>query len=317
MNQARNLPRLIFAGTPDFAAVALRELVTMGYPIPLVLTTPDRKAGRGLKISPSPVKILAEKYKIPIFQPMRLDTDNVEQTLRETEAETMVVAAYGKIVPAKILKIFNKGCLNIHASLLPRWRGAAPIQRAILAGDKETGISIMHMEKGLDTGPVYLMEREKIYASDTSGTLERRLRHLGARAIVQVLDSIAGVPIKPLSQDKEGITYAHKISKLETKIDWKLSAFDIDKLIRALSPNIGAITHLNGRLLKIWKAKEKEGRECGVPGTVTVEKNGSVFVQCGINFLLLEELQIQGKRRMEIGNFIKGAGNINGTIMGD
>ncbi len=318
MEQPKNLPRIVFAGTPEFAATSLRELLLVGYPIALVLTVPDKRAGRGLKIKPNPVKILAEQSHIPIFQPIKLDTDCVENTLIDADAKILVVAAYGKILPSRILKIFKKGCINVHASLLPRWRGAAPIERAILAGDKETGISIMHMEKGLDTGPVYLEKREKIRPDDTAGSLEQRLRVLGAGALVQYLNTtvVAG-PIKPTPQQTENITYAHKITKLESKIEWKNSASQINKLIRALSPKIGATTLLQGRVLKIWRASAREGPRYDTPGTIEIEKSGSVLVHCGSGLLSIEDLQIQGKRRMKAENFLKGAGNIHGKIMGN
>ena len=317
MTNHDRLPRLIFAGTPEFAESALLELISNGYPISLVLTQPDRPSGRGYVKRQSRVKLLANKFKIPVYQPQTLTSHEVEQKLRSVEAEYLIVAAYGLIIPKSVLEIFKNKCINIHASLLPRWRGAAPIQRAILAGDQETGICIMQMDEGLDTGPIYLTETEKILSSDTTGSLENRLRHKGAKAIVKFLNLVKSKSIKPRVQNGFGVTYARKLNKAETRIDWTEPAFVVERFIRAFSPQPGAYTSLNKTNIKIWDASEVNGRPVAIPGTVLVTGDKTLVVTCGNNALKIEELQLSGKRRMKARDFIQGFRLINGQIMGD
>ena len=317
MTNHNQLPRLIFAGTPDFAESALLELISNDYPVSLVLTQPDRPSGRGYVKRQSRVKMLANKFEIPVYQPQNLTSEKVEQKLRSVEAEYLIVAAYGLIIPKSILEIFKNKCINIHASLLPRWRGAAPIQRAILAGDQETGICIMQMDEGLDTGPIYLTEKEKILPSDTAGSLENRLKQKGAKAIVKALNLITSKSIKPLVQRGFGVTYAAKLNKTETKIDWTEPAFAVERSIRAFSPQPGAYTSLNKTNLKIWHAGEVDITPATIPGTVLVKEDKTLVVTCGQNALKIEELQLSGKRRMKARDFILGFRSINGQIMGD
>jgi len=316
MTNHNQLPRLIFAGTPDFAESALLELISNDYPVSLVLTQPDRPSGRGYVKRQSRVKMLANKFEIPVYQPQNLTSEKVEQKLRSVEAEYLIVAAYGLIIPKSILEIFKNKCINIHASLLPRWRGAAPIQRAILAGDQETGICIMQMDEGLDTGPIYLTEKEKILSSDTAGSLENRLKQKGAKAIVKALNLITSKSIKPLVQRGFGVTYAAKLKKTETKIDWTEPAFAVERSIRAFSPQPGAYTSLNKTNLKIWHAGEVDITPATSPGTVLVKEDKTLVVTCGQNALKIEELQLSGKRRMKARDFILGFRLINGQIMG-
>ncbi|HEX9178865.1 MAG TPA: methionyl-tRNA formyltransferase, partial [Burkholderiales bacterium] len=246
--------RLIFAGTPEFAATALRSLIAAGHELALVLTQPDRPAGRGMKLAPGPVKTLALQHGIALRQPTTL-RDPVEQSvLRELSAELMVVAAYGLILPQAVLDIPRLGCLNIHASLLPRWRGAAPIQRAILAGDARTGVTIMQMDAGLDTGDMLLTESIAIAPDDTAGTLHDKLAQAGGRCIVQALEALARGTLPRQPQGEAGASYAPKISKQEAALDWTRDATELARAVRAFDPFPGAYAALAGDAVKIWCA---------------------------------------------------------------
>src|SRR4051812_13443669 len=236
--------RVVFAGTPAFAASALQALIDADFDVALVLTQPDRPAGRGLRTSFSAVKQLALQHGLRIDQPSSLRGEEFLAGLRTSGAQAMVVAAYGLILPAVMLGLFPIGCINIHASLLPRWRGAAPVQRAILAADRETGISIMRMDQGLDTGPVYLAQGLQILPNDTAGSLHDRLASLGVRCIVDALPKIQRGVLVPVPQTSDGVTYAQKISKQEAMIDWRCEPSAIDRQVRAFSPAPGAYSRL-------------------------------------------------------------------------
>jgi len=293
--------KLIFAGTPAFAATALEALLAARHEVALVLTRPDRPAGRGLQPQPSAVKQLALARGLPLGQPAGLKDPQVQQQLRALEAEAMVVAAYGLILPPPVLAIPRRGCLNIHASLLPRWRGAAPIQRALLAGDPETGITIMQMDEGLDTGAILLQEKIAIDDEDTAQTLHDKLATLGARLIVQAL---ATTP-PPRAQDNARATYAAKIRKEEAMIDWAQAAPDIARRIRALNPAPGATTTVGGVRLKLWRARP-EVAAGGAPGTVLAADAAGIVVACGNGALAIGELQKEGGRRLAAGAFLAG-----------
>lgn len=294
--------KIIFAGTPEFARLALAAIIEAGHQVVLVLTQPDRPSGRGMKLAPSPVKQEAEKHGIPVFQPVSLKDPSSHQPIEQAGAEVMVVAAYGLILPQAVLDIPARGCLNIHASLLPRWRGAAPIQRAIEAGDEETGICIMQMEAGLDTGPVLLEKRLAILATDTGASLHDRLAGLGAQAIVEALANLDG--LKRISQPEQGVTYAAKLSKEEARLDWALSAEILARKIRAFNPVPGAWALLDGEHLKIWQAEVVPGK--GRPGEVLEAAAGRLVVACGKDALRLAELQKAGSRRMDAAAFLAG-----------
>jgi methionyl-tRNA formyltransferase len=285
--------RLIFAGTPPFAAAALQALHDAGHDIALVLTQPDRPAGRGMKLTESAVGQTARNLGLALAKPDHLKDANIRETLAATQAEVMVVAAYGLLLPQAVLDIPAKGCLNIHGSLLPRWRGAAPVQRAILAGDAETGIGIMRMEAGLDTGPVLLEKRMPIEADDTSATLFDKLTRLGAEAIVEALQKLD--TLKPQPQPAEGVTYAHKLTRAEAPLDWQRTAVDLDRQIRAFDPFPGAEAQFDGSALKIWKAMPVAGT--GMPGTVIELKSEGPVVACGQGALQIETVQKPGGRR--------------------
>jgi len=293
--------KIIFAGTPDFAAAALAALHEAGHEIALVLTQPDRPAGRGLKAASSAVKRLAQKLGLPLEQPRTLKDPGILATLAAHEADAMVVAAYGLILPREALSLPRSGCLNIHASLLPRWRGAAPIQRALLAGDRETGISIMQMDEGLDTGPVLLRAAIPISPDETAGTLHDRLAALGARLIVHALTQ----PRQPEPQDASRATYAAKIDKREARIDWREPATTNERKVRAFDPVPGASTTLRKTPLKVWRAIEVP-TATGEPGTVIRADAGGIVVACGTGALAITELQRAGGKRVSAGAFLSG-----------
>jgi methionyl-tRNA formyltransferase len=299
--------RLVFAGTPAFAAACLRSLADAGHDIALVLTRPDRPAGRGLKLAASEVKQLATGLGLPVFQPPTLRDAAAQQAVREAGADAMVVAAYGLILPRVVLDLFPAGCINVHASLLPRWRGAAPIQRALLAGDRETGISIMRMEEGLDTGPVYLMRTLPITPEDTAGSLHDKLAALGAECIVEALPGIADGSLPFRAQPETGVAYAAKIAKEEAAIDWSAQAAAIDRHIRAFNPFPGAASLLRGEAVKVWSARPAGANASGrVPGTVIAATADGIEVACGEGTLRLTELQRAGARRMQAAEFLRG-----------
>jgi len=311
--------RIAFAGTPAFAAHSLAALIRAGFDIPLVLTQPDRPAGRGMKLQPSEVKQLALQHGLAVAQPtgLRLDgrfASEARQAQEQIEAarpDVMVVAAYGLILPTWVLEGPRLGCLNVHASLLPRWRGAAPIQRAIEAGDMETGITIMQMDQGLDTGDMLLAERLPIAPTDTTASLHDRLAELGGRLLVQALDLAACGGLACTPQPAAGVTYAHKIAKAEALIDWCHPALEIERRIRAFDPFPGAVTQLGGDTLKVWAAQIPAAPVLtapdGVaPGTVLAVDRSGVRVATGAGELLLTELQRAGGKRLPVADFLAG-----------
>ena len=293
--------RLIFAGTPAFAAEALAAIIAAGHEVALVSTQPDRPAGRGMALQPSAVKQVAMAHGIEVFQPQSLKDADAQSKVAEVGAAVMVVAAYGLILPQAVLDMPRFGCLNIHASLLPRWRGAAPIQRALLAGDAETGVCIMQMEAGLDTGPVLLREAFPIAADDTTSSLHDRLATLGARLIVEAL---AALPLPAETQPAEGVTYAHKIEKAEALIDWRRSADELDRHIRAFYPFPGAQARFAGQTVKLWQASPLEVN--GEFGRILVVDRKQVVVACGGGALAITEMQKAGGKRLPVQQFLAG-----------
>lgn len=293
--------KLIFAGTPEFAAQALRAIVAAGHDVALVLTQPDRPAGRGMSLQPSAVKKVAQESGLEVFQPLTLRDAEAQAKIAAIGAEVMVVAAYGLILPQVVLDMPRFGCINIHGSLLPRWRGAAPIQRALLAGDAETGVCIMQMEAGLDTGPVLLRGAFPIEASDTTATLHDRLAELGAKLVVEALGKLP-LPAEP--QPAEGVTYAHKIEKAEALIDWSKSAAELDLHIRAFNPFPGAQALFGGQTVKLWLATPVAGE--GEIGRILAVDRSSVVVACGAGALAVSELQKAGGKRLPVQQFLAG-----------
>jgi methionyl-tRNA formyltransferase len=298
---------LIFAGTPPFAAEALRALHRAGHRILLVLTQPDRPAGRGLKLTPSAVAQAAAALGLPILKPTTLKDGAIQDALRQLKADVMVVAAYGLILPQAVLDIPARGCLNIHGSLLPRWRGAAPVQRAIEAGDTETGIAIMQMDVGLDTGPVLLERRVAIEAEETSAGLFAKLTALGATAIVEALAQLE--TLTPHPQPQDGALYATKIDKREARIDWSQSAATIERRCRAFDPFPGCETALHEASLKVWRARvvpiPHSVDEPRVAGTVGSVDRDRLVVHCGTDALSLVTVQRPGGKRMAIADFLR------------
>ena len=293
--------RVIFAGTPEFAAHALRATVAAGHVVPLVLTQPDRPAGRGMALQPSPVKRLAEANGIEVFQPPTLKDATAQEKIAAIQADVMVVAAYGLIVPQVVLDMPRFGCINIHASLLPRWRGAAPVQRALLAGDQETGVCIMRMEAGLDTGPVLLRATCPISATDNAATLHDRLAERGAYLIVEALSRLP-LPAEP--QPEAGVTYAHKIEKAEALIDWSKDAQELDRHIRAFNPFPGAQAQFGGQTVKLWQAVPVAGS--GEKGRILSVDRSSIVIACGSGALAVSELQKAGGKRLPVREFLAG-----------
>ena len=299
--------KIIFAGTPDFAAVALQALIDSSHDVVAVYTQPDRPAGRGRKLKPGPVKQLAMKHDVHVYQPVSLKDESEQQQLRDLNADVMVVAAYGLILPKSVLDIPRYGCLNIHGSLLPRWRGAAPIQRAILAGDKETGITIMQMDVGLDTGDMLLRTPIAIESHDTGGSLHDKLAAQGAKDLLTVLDQLASQNLSPVKQDDTQANYAHKLEKAEAQIDWSQDAEDIERLIRAFNPWPVAFTPFNGKPLRIYQAVVFEAK--GNAGEILSADKAGIVIACGQGALKLLQLQPAGSKIMDAAAFMNGHGN--------
>ena len=342
--------KVIFAGTPEFARVALERLLAAGFEVPLVLTQPDRPAGRGMKLQASPVKQCALEHGIAVAQPMSLRLDGkypeeaaaAKAAIDAAQADVMVVAAYGLILPQWLLDTMSAarppegvkaplggsephavgnvgtlglGCLNIHASLLPRWRGAAPIHRAIEAGDAETGVTIMQMDAGLDTGDMCVIERLPIAADDTTASLHDKLAVLGGRLIVEALEMAACGGLNRTPQPVDGVNYAHKIEKAESQIDWSESAEVIARRLRAFNPFPGGASSLNGEAIKVWEAVAEEG--AGTVGTVLTADAQGVRVACGSGVLNMTLLQRAGGKRLAAADFLRGFELPVGAVLGE
>jgi len=297
--------KIIFAGTPHFAASALEALLANNHEVVAVLTQPDRPAGRGMQLAPSPVKQLALQHGIPVMQPLTLKAAEVQQQLARLQADVMVVAAYGLILPQAVLQMPRQGCLNIHASLLPRWRGAAPIQRAILAGDEETGITIMQMDEGLDTGAMLLKKTCPITTQDTAQTLHDKLAMLGAQAIIEALRKLDQGSLVGVAQDATQATYAAKLIKAEAQLDWTQSAMQLGRAVRAYNPVPVAYSSLHGTTIKVWQASPSE-EGLGEPGTVLAVDKRGIQVACGQGALYLEVLQRPNGKSLPATQFVQG-----------
>jgi methionyl-tRNA formyltransferase len=318
--------KLVFAGTPEFAAVALAALHQAGHEVVLVLSQPDRPAGRGMKLQASPVKQFALAHHMPVAQPRSLrldgkyaeDAQAAQQTLAAAGADAMVVAAYGLILPQWVLDLPRLGCFNIHASLLPRWRGAAPIHRAIEAGDSHTGISIMQMDAGLDTGDMLLVQSLPIWPTDSTGSLHDRLASLGGELMVQALSLAAQGSLQPVKQPLEGITYASKIDKSEATIDWTQSAQTICQRVRAFNPFPGASTQLNGEVLKIWAAQVSDDSVPLSPscGEIIALAQTGIAVAAINSVVTITEIQRPGGKRLSAADFLRGNPVQVGQVLG-
>ncbi|MEJ2425297.1 MAG: methionyl-tRNA formyltransferase [Candidatus Thiodiazotropha sp.] len=307
--------KIIFAGTPDFAAVALKALLTTQHTVVAVYTQPDRPAGRGRKLQPSPVKQLALEQGIPVCQPLTLKDEAAQQALAAHQADLMVVVAYGLLLPQAVLDTPRLGCINIHASLLPRWRGAAPIQRAILDGDPESGVTIMQMEAGLDTGPMLIKSVTPIAGDETGGSLHDRLADLGAEALLQVLPGLSEGRLKAEVQDDELATYARKLDKQEARIDWTQDAEQIDRQIRAFNPWPVAHCLFDEQVMRVWNSLPLPGEAGAVPGRILSSGKAGIDVATGNGVLRITQLQMPGKRALSAGEFLN-AHTVDGVVLG-
>lgn len=297
--------RIIFAGTPDFAATILAALLTTAHEICAVYSQPDRPAGRGRKLTPSPVKQLALQQDIPVEQPVNFKADTDRETLNKYQADVMIVVAYGLLLPQSILDMPKHGCLNVHASLLPRWRGAAPIQRAIMAGDAATGIGIMQMEAGLDTGAVLAQAICPISTTDTAQTLHDKLALLGARTLLATLDNLTQLQPQAAAQSTMGKSYAHKLAKQEAHIDWQHSAAAIDRQIRAFNPWPIAQTTWHGEVLRIWVAEiDITTQYSAEPGKIIAVNKQGIDIATGEGLLRIKRLQLPGKRQLSVAEML-------------
>jgi methionyl-tRNA formyltransferase len=295
--------KIIFAGTPAFAAQALEALLSSTHQVIAVYTQPDRPSGRGLKVTESPVKVLAKQHQLPIHQPLSLKDSHEQATLAAYGADVMVVAAYGMLLPPAVLAIPPLGCVNIHPSLLPRWRGAAPIQRTLHAGDKETGVTIMQMDVGLDTGPILLQKKYQISTDDTSEALHDKLAKLGAESLIEALNLLAEGKASPQLQDNALATYAQKISKEEALIDWEQPAFEIENEIRSFNPWPVAYTTWRGETLRIWMAKAIPCAKPSKPRILLQASHEGIDIAAGEGAIRLLQVQLPGGKKMPVSDF--------------
>lgn len=310
--------RIVFAGTPEFAAEHLKALLASPYDIVAVYTQPDRPAGRGQKLMPSPVKQLALEHNIPVLQPPTLRNAEAQAELAALRPDLMVVVAYGLILPQAVLDIPRLGCINSHASLLPRWRGAAPIQRAVEAGDSESGVTVMRMEAGLDTGPMLLKVTTPITAEDTGGSLHDRLAELGPPAVIQAITGLAAGTLHGEVQDDSLATYAHKLNKDEARLDWGRPAVELERLVRAFNPWPICHSSLNGEALKVLAATLADGK--GAPGEIIAASREGLLVACGEQALCLTRLQLPGGKALNFSDLFNSRrekfslGSVLGTV---
>ncbi|CAM3900924.1 methionyl-tRNA formyltransferase [Xenorhabdus thuongxuanensis] len=296
--------RIIFAGTPDFAARHLAALLNSQHKVVGVLAPPDKPAGRGKKLTPSPVKVLAEEHDIPVFQPKTLRTEESQQWVMEQQADIMIVVAYGLILPQAVLDIPRLGCLNVHGSLLPRWRGAAPIQRSLWAGDQETGVTIMQMDAGLDTGNMLLKAICPITNEDTSASLYEKLADIGPKALLNTLDLITSGTLQPEIQDDTLTTYAEKLSKDEAKVDWNLPASQIERCIRAFNPWPMSFFLVDDQPIKIWQAEVIAEQTTQAPGTIISADKKGIQMATADGILNIVQLQPPGKKAMSVADLL-------------
>lgn len=306
MHQTMSIPlRIVYAGTPEFAVPALAGLCQSVHEVVAAYTQPDRPAGRGRVLTASPVKACALEQGVPVEQPVNFRDVQVVEHLRDYAPDVMVVAAYGLILPQAVLDIPRFGCINIHGSLLPRWRGAAPIQRAILAGDAETGVTIMRMEAGLDTGPMLRKQAFRIETQDTAATLHDRMAALGARLLLEVLDDLPAALSRAQLQPEAGVTYAKKLNKEEAALDWSQPALQLQRQVRAFNPWPIAETRLHGEQLRVWQADVLDKEHAAPPGTVLCANATGIQVACGSGVLNLTRVQQAGRKAMAAADFIK------------
>ena len=308
--------KIVFAGTPEIATTVLSILLEQKFKVDLVLTKVDRPSGRGQKITMSRVKELAIEHKIQVLQPISFKSDTLAiETIRKLKPDVLIVVAYGLIIPEELLSIPKYGCVNIHVSLLPKYRGAAPIQRAILEGDETTGVTIMQMDSGLDTGGILLQEEIKICNTDTSGRLHDKLAILGGKMIINYLNNINDIRVTP--QNNSSASYAHKIEKSEALLNWSLDAQVLDRNIRGYNPHPGCFTYLDGKLVKIWQAEVTNMSSNKTEGTIIKsDKNGIAVTCANVSVILIKELQDSGKLRQPVSQYIQRHTGLEGKIFG-
>lgn len=292
--------RIIFAGTPDFAATSLKALLNSEHSVVAVYTQPDRPSGRGRKLTPSPVKAIALEHDIAVYQPQSLKDETAQAELGAIEADLMVVVAYGLLLPKVVLETPPLGCINIHGSLLPRWRGAAPIHRAVLAGDKQTGITIMQMDEGLDTGDMLHIKACDISPQETSGELHDTLADLGAEALLEALTNISAGTVTATPQPNDGVTYAHKLTKEEGRLDWSLTASELERKIKGLAPWPVAYTNIGDKTLRVWQATATHNSHTTTPGSVVSATSKGIEIACADKTLLLQCIQLPGSKALEV-----------------
>lgn len=297
--------KIIFAGTPDFACPSLQALIDSPHEIVAVYTQPDRPKGRGQQVIASPIKLLAQQHNLPVFQPLNLKTENLPA------ADVMIVAAYGLILPKRILDMPRYGCINVHASLLPRWRGASPIQQAILAGDKESGVTIMQMDIGLDNGDMLLQKKCAIGNDDTAQSLHDKIAELGATGLIDTLDLLEKSKLKPIKQDEALVTHAPKIQKSDAKINWRESAAEIERKIRGFNPWPIAFCEFKNQPLRIWQATALSEKAHKAPGTIEKHSKDALIVATGDGLLAIKKLQLAGGRPISAADFINAHKEIN------
>lgn len=308
-------PKILFMGTPEFAIPSLERLTR--YEIVGVVTGVDKPKGRGLKLSSSPVKQWAEKHGIRVLQPQRLKESETIESIRSLEPDYIVVASYGRILPPEVLKIPRKSPLNVHPSLLPKYRGAAPVQWTLINGEKETGVTIFEMDEGMDTGRILYQVKTEIAPDENAGELLSRLARLGADALVETIELIEAGRVNPIPQNHSEATYARLLKKEDGRIDWSLSAIELHNRVRGMNPWPGCYTYTERRLLKIWRTSYYDVNTSESPGTVVEIKNGEIFVQTGNGVLIIKELQLEGKRRMSTKEFLLGHSIKKGDKFGD
>jgi len=298
--------KVIFMGTPDFAVGTLEEIVKAGHEVVLVVTQPDKPKGRGKEMTFPPVKEVALRHEIPVFQPVKVREAQCIDKLKEYSADIIVVVAFGQILPKEILELTPYGCINVHASLLPKYRGAAPIQWAIIDGEKVTGVTTMQMDEGLDTGDMLLKREVKITEDETGGTLHDKLLAVGAKLCIETLKAVESKTLCAEKQEDTTTSYARMLDKELGNINWHQSAVQIERLIRGLTPWPSAYSYVGDKIIKIWKAKVIETNTEATPGTIVKIEKNSFAVQTGQGQLIVEELQLQGKKRMDAGSFLRG-----------
>lgn len=308
--------RIIYMGTPDFAVAPLKKMLEAGHEVCAVVTQPDKQRGRGKEVSFTPVKACALQYGIPVLQPVRVREEATVEELRKYQADIFVVAAFGQILSEEILQMPPYGCINIHASLLPRYRGAAPIQRAILNGDQETGVTIMQMARGVDTGDMLLQQSVPIEEWETGDSLHDKLSTVGAELILRALEEIEGGTVQREKQEEEKACYASMLKKEDGRIRWEMSAGEIERQVRGLNSWPSAYTSYQGKTLKIWRAMAESEESGGRPGTVVQVSGDSIWIAAGEGCLRIEELQLEGKKRMPAKDFLRGFPIPAGTELG-